>query len=198
MTLVLASGSPRRRELLARLGCPFEVIPSQVRERPAEPGEDPLDYVRFLAQLKADDVAAARPEDVVLAADTDVFIDGTILGKPAEPGDAARMLAALRGKPHCVATSVVVRRKETVYAGTVTAEVTMRNYSDEEVRQYVETGEPMDKAGAYAVQGLGSRLVSSVSGCYETVVGLPLCLVTLLLERCSMTVPAAGPYCRHV
>jgi septum formation protein len=186
--LILASGSPRRRELLARLGVDFEVVPSQVEEREPIPGEDSSAYALALAGEKAEAVARERPDDVVLAADTVVTLGGHILGKPQDEADALRMLGLLRGKRHAVVTAVAVCCGGTVRAGTVSATVAMKRFSDAEARRYVATGEPMDKAGSYAVQGKGGALVDAVEGCYNTVVGLPLCLTTDLLSACRLDV----------
>ncbi|HLJ66150.1 MAG TPA: Maf family protein [Chloroflexota bacterium] len=196
MTVVLASGSPRRRELLTRLGVEFEVVPSNVEERDPSPGEDPALYALELAEWKAAEVAARREEAVVLSADTVVAIDGEILNKPLDAADAARMLGRLRGRQHTVVTSVVTRCAGDVHRESVAAVVTMREYSDVEIARYVATGEPIDKAGAYAVQGRGGELVKRVEGCYETVVGLPLCAVARGLARCGVSV-RAGAWCRH-
>jgi septum formation protein len=197
MSLLLASSSPRRRELLARLGVPFDVVPSRFDERPPLPGEDPVAYALTLARGKAAAVAASRAGDVVLAADTVVWAGSDFFGKPLDADDAGRMLTALRGRPHCVTTAVAVRCGGREHVGAVSAEVRMRDYSNQQVREYVATGEPMDKAGAYAVQGLGRELVASVTGCYETVVGLPLCLVADLLPKCGVALHTGEPLCRH-
>lgn len=197
MTIILASGSPRRRALLERLTVPFEVIPSRVVERAPTPGEASEGYALELATDKADEVAGRFPGRLILAADTVVAIDGLILGKPRDAADARRMLSLLRGRWHEVVTAVVVRQ-DLVCRGAETARVRMRAYSDEEAAAYVETGEPMDKAGSYAVQGLGGDLVAGVRGCYETVVGLPLCLCRDLLLACGLREPLpAEPGCRH-
>lgn len=185
MTIVLASGSPRRRELLARLVPEFDIVPSNIAERPPLKGESPADYASELAHQKAVDVGQHRPGDVVLAADTAVAIDRTILGKPNDPNDAARMLALLRGRVHTVVTAVAVCCAGEEHARSVAAHVRMRNFTDEEITRYIASGEPMDKAGAYAVQGLGAKLVSKVTGCYNAVVGLPLCSTYELLRDCG-------------
>lgn len=186
MTLVLASTSPRRRELLSRLGLGYEVEPSQVEEREPEMGEDPEAYAASLAREKALAVASRRPNDVVLAADTVVAVGGQILGKPADETDALRMLRLLRGRTHTVVTGVVVVCDDRVSTGTSTARVRMRNAPDGELRAYVAGGEPMDKAGAYAVQGLGGQFVEDVIGCYNAVVGLPLRLTVDLIGQCGI------------
>jgi septum formation protein len=183
MTLMLASSSPRRQQLLWRAGLSFRVEPPHIEERSPRCGEDPELFSQEMARLKAEDVAARLPAATILAADTVVVIDGVLLGKPSGPSDATRMLRQLRGRPHQVRTSVAVLHRGALAQGTVTAEVFMRAYSDREIERYVTSGEPLDKAGAYAVQELGGRLVERVLGCYNTVVGLPLCLVFELLAR---------------
>lgn len=188
MKVVLASGSPRRRELLATLGIPFEVAPSCVDERDPFPGEEAPSYALELAREKARDVACRRPHQTVLAADTVVEVDGRILNKPLDRADARSMLQILRGRQHRVTTAVVVRCDGMEHAGHVTAGVAMRSYDDREIDEYVASGEPMDKAGAYAVQGLGGSLVSSVLGCRNAVIGLPLDLSAALLGECGVPV----------
>jgi septum formation protein len=196
--LILASSSPRRRELVTRLRVPFVVHPSRIEERTPWPGEDPATYALHLAREKALDVAREHPDDVVMGADTVVALDGVILGKPADAADARRMLAELRGKTHRVITAVCVRCGDLTECSPVESAVTMRAFSDPEIDRYVATGEPMDKAGAYAVQGLGGALVERVDGCYTNVVGLPLCLTGKLLASCSSrAAPAADAGCEH-
>ena len=198
MTVILGSGSPRRSELLGRLGVPFRVEPSQVDERMPFSHEPPEEYALALARQKGTDVAGRNPGQVVLSADTVVAIDDVILGKPVDAEDAERMLRLLRGRSHRVVTAVVVHRGESLEVGTVAATVVMRPFSDAEAAAYVATGEPMDKAGAYAVQGLGGGLVERVDGCYETVVGLPLCLATELLARAGVPISATPDLmCSH-
>jgi septum formation protein len=185
--LILASASPRRRELLARLGIPFTVQPSLIPEE--HPPTEPAVAVATVALAKARAVAwelSAEPPAVVLGADTEVVLDGRLLGKPRDAADAARMLAALRGRLHHVITGVALvaagpgGREEST---AVTTRVRMGQYTDDEIAAYVATGEPLDKAGAYAVQGLGSRLVMEVQGCFSNVVGLPVSTTRSLLER---------------
>lgn len=195
MTILLASTSPRRRDLLSRLGLSFEIVPSVVNERAPRRGEVPIDYALALAFEKVAEVARRRPGCVVLGADTVVAVDNLILGKPADTVDAVRMLTLLRGRWHMVATAVAVFCGEFKH-GAVAADVLMRSTSDEEIAWYVATGETMDKAGAYAVQGIGGKMVADVVGCYETVVGLPLCLVRELLTDCGISVPQAQG-CSH-
>lgn len=190
MTLILASTSPRRIELLSRLHLPYSVEPSGVLERDSEPGEGPAEYSLALATQKAGAVASRRPADVVLAADTVVAVDSQILGKPADEADALRMLRLLRGRTHTVVTGVVVAHGGQREFGVVSARVRILNASDEDLRAYIATGEPMDKAGSYAVQGIGGRLVGDVTGCYNAVVGLPLALTAELLQHFGVQVPS--------
>ena len=192
MRLILASASPRRRELLGRLGLPFEVRPSGIEEV-LSPGIPAAALATALARAKARDVAdrlraAGEGPALVLGADTLVVLEGRPLGKPATRGEAGAMLRALGGRRHEVVTAVVLvdigRGHET--AETVTSQVVMRSYSDAEIDTYVATGEPDDKAGAYAVQGTGGRLVSRVEGCYTNVVGLPLGTTARLLRAAGL------------
>ena len=177
--LILASNSPRRRELLENAGFEFDVQPSEIEEFPL-PGEAPEAYARRLAQDKALSVAASSaPGSIVLGADTVVAIDGEILEKPAGAPDAARMLRTLSGHTHRVITGIcLVRAPENVLACThETTAVTFRYLSEEEIESYVASGEPFDKAGGYAIQGLASRFVTRIEGCYFNVVGLPIPMV---------------------
>ena len=186
--LVLASASPRRRELLAQVGFKFDVTPAHIPEDPRA-GEDPIAYVTRLAREKAEVVYAelsskSTSQDglVVLGADTTVTLDNHILGKPEDEQDAARMLRMLSGRSHHVITGVAV---VTARGAEVAAEVTAVRFltlTDAEIDAHVATGEPMDKAGAYAIQGLAARWIPRVEGCYFNVVGLPLALVSTLLE----------------
>jgi septum formation protein len=186
--LVLASASPRRRELLAQAGFQFEVRPAHIPEDSFD-GEDPIAYVTRLAREKAEVVyremsAGASSNDglVVLGADTTVTLDNHILGKPEDAADAARMLRMLSGRSHHVITGVaVVSASGAEVAAEVTA-VRFLTLSDEEIAAYVASGEPMDKAGAYGIQGLAARWIPRVEGCYFNVVGLPLALVSTMLE----------------
>ena len=186
--LVLASASPRRRELLTQAGFSFTVHPADVPEEPVA-GEDPIGYVTRLARDKAEAVfreiagaGTASSQVVVLGADTTVTLDKLILAKPADAADAARMLKQLSGRTHHVITGVaVVTADSTEVAAEVTA-VRFLSLSDEEIEAYVATGEPMDKAGAYAIQGRAARWIPRIEGCYFNVVGLPLALVSALLE----------------
>jgi septum formation protein len=192
--LVLASASPRRRELLAQAGFTFAVHPAHIPEDPID-GENPIAYVTRLAREKAEAVyhelasgdssikspAGEGGELVVLGADTTVTLDNQILAKPSDPADAARMLRQLSGRTHYVITGVaVVTGSSTEVAAEVTA-VRFLTLSDEEIESYIATGEPMDKAGAYAIQGRAARWIPCVQGCYFNVVGLPLALVSTML-----------------
>jgi septum formation protein len=185
MRFLLASASPRRRELLRNAGFDFDVQPSQVVER-SHSGEPPEQFVRRAAREKAMQVAASCPADsFVLGADTVVVIDGETLGKPSNREDATRMLQVLSGRTHQVHTGVCLVRApgEIEALEHATTFVTLRELDEEEIRRYVESGEPMDKAGAYAVQGLASKFVTCISGCYSNVVGLPVALVYEMLKK---------------
>ena len=186
--LILASASPRRRELLAQAGFAFEVRPAHVNEDP-KPGEDAIAYVTRLAREKAQAVldamsADGEPSDalVVLGADTTVEVDAQILAKPEDAADAARMLRLLSGRTHRVMTGVAVVTKGRAEVAAEVTGVRFVTLSDAEIAAYVATGEPMDKAGAYAIQGRAGRWIPRVEGCYFNVVGLPLALVTTMLE----------------
>jgi septum formation protein len=181
-TLVLASASPRRRELLSQAGFTFEVRPAHISEE-ILPNEDPIAYVTRLAREKAQVIYdhVCDPNAVVLGADTTVTLDDLILGKPEDAGDAARMLRLLSGRTHRVITGVaVVTGKRVEVAAEVTA-VRFLTLSEEEIADYIATGEPMDKAGAYAIQGRAARWIPRIEGCYFNVVGLPLALVSTML-----------------
>lgn len=185
--LVLASASPRRRELLTQAGFSFSVHPAHIPEDPL-PNENPIAYVTRLAREKAEAVfheissQVSAPPQVVLGADTTVTLDNQILAKPADPADAARMLRQLSGRTHHVITGVaVVTDRSTEVAAEVTA-VRFFALSDEEIESYLATGEPMDKAGAYAIQGRAARWIPRIEGCYFNVVGLPLALVATMIE----------------
>jgi septum formation protein len=188
--LVLASASPRRRELLTQAGYTFRVHAAQVNEDPL-PGEEPIAYVTRLAREKAEAVFRELSADghgeplLVLGADTTVTVDGEILGKPENAAEAARMLRLLSGRSHRVMTGVaLVSAAATEVAAEVTA-VRFLTLSDEEIAAYVATGEPMDKAGAYAIQGRAARWIPRIEGCYFNVMGLPLALVAELVEARS-------------
>lgn len=173
--LILASQSPRRRELLAYAGIAFEVRGSGVPELHAA-GEDPVAYVRRLARSKAEAIEV-RAGEVVLGADTVVVSEGEILEKPFDNDDAARMLRSLSGKTHSVVTGICLRGSGKEIQDHAETFVTFHELTDDEIRLYVGSGEPVDKAGAYAIQGLASKFVRSINGCYANVVGLPVALV---------------------
>lgn len=184
--LILASRSPRRAELLREIGVPFEVIPSEIEE--VWPPGTPRDAVTALALAKCRSVAERLVVPaVVLGADTAVVLDGRVLGKPVSPEEARRMLRELRGRQHEVVTGVAVVEAPAgrEAATAVVTRVLMREYSEAEIGTYVATGEPFDKAGAYAIQGTGGALVARVEGCYTNVVGLPLTTTRRLLEACG-------------
>jgi septum formation protein len=198
-TLILASASPRRRELLAQAGYLFEVQASSVDES-RRSGEDGIRFATRLAREKAQEVFVLRQSSgdptLVLGADTVVVCDGEILGKPADAADATRMLLLLSGRTHNVVTGVaVVGGPQFVEVAAEVTQVTVRTLSPQEIAEYVAGGEPMDKAGAYAIQGYAARWIPRISGCYFNVVGLPLALVASLLEGvelrlASQTIPA--------
>jgi septum formation protein len=186
--LVLASQSPRRRELLAQLGVALEVRPADADES-VLPGEPARDYVLRVAREKA----RAVDGEVVLAADTAVVLRGDVLGKPADAGDARRMLAMLSGTRHEVLTGVCVRRNAAALGveldAVVSTTVRFRGLTTAEIDWYVATGEPLDKAGAYALQGAGGAFVLSVEGSVSNVVGLPLAETAELLRRAGFVLP---------
>jgi septum formation protein len=174
--LTLASGSPRRSELLRAAGFDFVVRPSGVPEPPFA-GGDPASYAEGLARAKAESVDG----DVVVGADTVVVVDGRVLGKPRDPAEAADMLRLLSGRAHDVITGVAVKRGGALRSAHATTRVTFRQLDDSEIARYVASGEPLDKAGAYAIQGGAARFVTDVSGDHDTVIGLPIRLLRSLL-----------------
>ena len=174
--LVLASISPRRRELIGLINYPCQFITADVDES-MNAGERPDDLVNRLARAKAE-IGARKfaPRDaIVIAADTIVSIDGAILGKPVDSNDAVRMLKVLRNRPHIVYSGLTVRRGAQAITQVATTTVHMRDYSDAEIADYVATGDPLDKAAAYAIQHNGFRPVARIDGCHANVMGLPLC-----------------------
>lgn len=183
--LVLASASPRRRELLSLAGIDFTVEPSSIPEEP-KTGESPIAYVVRLAREKAQAVLTrhASQEDIlVLGADTTVVApNGEILGKPENAADAARMLRLLSGATHQVITGVALVSHSGIETAAEVTQVTMFTLSEEEIATYIASGEPFDKAGAYAIQGRAARWIPRIHGCYFNVVGLPLALVSSMLE----------------
>jgi len=175
MHYILASASPRRRELMEMLGVENLVIRPALGEERADPALPPAELVKALAAHKAREIAAgAAADDVVIAADTIVYIDGRVCGKPHSEAEAAQMLRTLSGRTHEVFTGVCVVRNGRELCRADRSAVTFRPLSDEEIARYISTGEPMDKAGAYGIQGRGAILVRSISGDYNNVVGLPV------------------------
>jgi septum formation protein len=180
--IILASRSPRRAELLTAAGIPFEVLAADIDETPRA-NEAPAAYVERLAIEKARAVFAMRPGARVLGADTTVTIDGEILGKPSDTGDALRMLRLLNGRPHEVHTGVALVSAEGVRSAVDTTRVWFDTMTDEDISWYVATGEPVDRAGAYAIQGFASRFIPRIEGSYSNVVGLPVALVSSILNE---------------
>jgi len=180
--LILASRSPRRAELLTAAGISFEVLAADVDETPL-PGEAPAAYVERLAIAKAKAVLTLRPEARVLGADTTVTIDGEILGKPIDDADAARMLRKLSGRMHEVHTGVSLISAARVQSAVDTTRVWFDPMTDEDISWYVATGEPVDRAGAYAIQGFASRFIPRIEGSYTNVVGLPVAMVSSILKK---------------
>lgn len=182
LRVILASQSPRRRDLLDLIGIPHEVRPADLDES-LLPGESPPAHAERLAREKALKLAAAEPDAVVIGADTIVVLDGEILGKPADVDEAVATLRRLAGRTHTVFTAVAVVRGGLVVSGVESVEVTFRPLTDEQIRAYVATGEPMDKAGAYGIQGYGAVIVERVNGDYFAVMGLAIGRLVGLLER---------------
>ena len=184
MNWILASGSPRRRELLEMLGVPdLTIRPAKGPER-ATPGAGPEQTVRELSLHKAQEVAqTCAPEDIIIAADTIVYLDGAILGKPRDHDDAVRMLTALSGREHIVYTGVAVLRGGELRQAAERTAVRFRPLTSGEIERYIATGEPMDKAGAYVIQGRGALFVAHLDGDYFNVMGLPLCRLGQLLNE---------------
>jgi MAF protein len=198
--LILASASPRRRDLLSRLGVTFEVIPANVDEDAPEQTPRAEQVGRRLARSKAEAVAASYREAVVLAADTIVVYRGRLLAKPGDAAEARAMLATLRGRSHRVITGVAVARGRRVAVSHVTTRVQMRDYADDEIERYIERGEPFDKAGGYAIQDPEFRPVDRYDACYCNVVGLPLAPVIAMLRKAGVaihptTLPHACQFC---
>ena len=187
MRFILASSSPRRRELLASIGVEFDVLPSQIPEE-HQPGEAPEEYVARLSREKANAVATQHPSHWVIAADTTVLLGDQLLEKPLDEHDAARMLSLIAGRTHVVYTGVTLQNVERKYQETRVAEseVRMLPLPPEDVEWYVRTGEPMDKAGAYAVQGIGAWFIEAIEGSYTNVVGLPLSTLFNMMRRAGI------------
>ena len=191
MRLVLASASPRRAELLKAAGIEFDVMPADVDET-MDVEDTPEGYVRRVAQLKAEAVLPGAGERPVLGADTIVIVGHAVLGKPSDTADAGRMLRLLAGREHSVMTGVCLinpaAESGRVQMSTTRTSVEFAGLTDEEISWYVASGEPMDKAGAYAIQGLASRFVTRIEGSYSNVVGLPVALVYDLCKRAGLLV----------
>lgn len=187
MQIILASGSPRRQELLRQIGLSFTVEPSQVDEHLTDPLEPPQ-LVEKLALMKAREVARRHPESLVIGADTIVVVDGDVLGKPADRADAVAMLERLSGRDHLVMTGVALvqgGREQVAHEETA---VRFAPLTREQIAQYVDSGEPMDKAGAYGIQGRAAALIPSISGDYFNVVGLPLFRTVQMLSQFGLTI----------
>jgi len=190
--ILLASASPRRRELLALLALAFTVVAADVDETDGE-GESPPAMVHRLSRSKALTVAARYPSTLVVAADTTVALDGRSLGKPADAAEATAMLRALRGRPHRVYSSLTVALKEQIVTDLAESQVWMRPYSDDEIARYVAGGDPLDKAGAYGIQHAGFHPAARVEGCFASVMGLPLCHLARALARLGVATPVDVP-----
>ncbi|MBN2499964.1 MAG: septum formation protein Maf [Anaerolineales bacterium] len=193
--LILASASPRRRELIALGGWKFTVQTAEIDETPL-PGENPSDYVLRLAVGKAQAVAAAAPNPaVIVAADTTVVDQDEILGKPADEAEARAMLERLRGRTHQVYTALtaVHTGNNLIFADQACTDVPMRAYTDEEIQTYIDSGDPFDKAGGYAIQHAGFHPAENLSGCFANVVGLPLCHLTRTLSKLGIQPEADIP-----
>jgi len=193
--LVLASRSPRRYELLKQMGLDFDVVPSCIEEGGLLPGEAPREHVLRLSEAKARDVGMHYPDAWVIGADTIVFVDGTVLGKPKNREEAMEMLRQLSGKEHSVLTGFSVnhigRGKRDQEA--VQTSVKVKPLTEAEIKWYVGTGEPFDKAGAYAIQGMGAFMIESIRGSYTNVVGLPVCELIQMLSRLgALTISKSG------
>jgi len=179
--VVLASSSPRRRELLSMIGIPHDVLPAGIDERYL-PEEDPPAHAERLAREKAAAVASRVAGALVIAADTIVVVDGDVLGKPRGRAEAAAMLRRLSGRSHTVHTAVAIRYGNREASGVESPCVTFRALDDGQIAAYIDTGEPMDKAGAYGIQGFGATLVTRIEGDYFAVMGLPLQRTVALIE----------------
>lgn len=182
--IILASKSPRRRYLLKQAGLFFRVIPSSIDETSVATSS-PETYVRVLSEAKAHDVAEKYPDKWVIGADTIVLKDGTILGKPSSQAEARTMLKCLSGQTHQVLTGYAIccRTQKKSFSETIKTDVLFKTLTDEEIEWYIHTREPFDKAGAYAIQGLGTFLVKRINGSYTNVVGLPVCEVIEFLIK---------------
>jgi septum formation protein len=188
--IVLASASPRRRELVADLGLDFDIHPSRAEEPAPLPCESPADYAARMAKMKTLEVADRFPDRTVLGADTIVVLGDRIMGKPADAADALGMLTALSGRTHQVITAFCLAAPDRpALTRAVSTDVDMRASTEAELRAYIATGEPTDKAGAYAIQGVGTFLVTAIRGSYTNVVGLPVARVLEVLISWGVAVP---------
>lgn len=191
--IILASNSPRRKDLFSLFDVPFEIIPADINED-VLPDESPKAYVARLARSKAD-VIASDHEGLIIAADT-VVVDGEqLLGKPLDGADARQMLVQLRGRTHQVYTGIAIIRTSTgeTFEDICQTDVPMRTYSDEEIDAYIATGDPMDKAGAYAIQHAGFHPVERLTSCYASVMGFPLCHLFVGLKKLGISIPEDLP-----
>lgn len=186
MRVILASQSPRRRELLTLVGIPHDVQPADIDETPW-PDEAPIPHTARLATAKAQVIASRNSDALVIAADTIVVIDGAILGKPTDAADARAMLRRLSGRTHEVCTAMAVAIGEQVRSEVVRVQVRFRTLDDDSIARYVETGEPMDKAGAYGIQGYGATIVEHIEGDYFAVMGLSLVTVVRLAGQLGVS-----------
>lgn len=184
MAIILASGSPRRKELLEMMGAKdFLIIPAKGEEKAGD-GLGPAELVKALASAKANEVAAGRPaEDIIIAADTIVWLDGEVFGKPHSKEEAKAMLMKLSGKEHFVYTGLSVIRGGIEDRGVEESRVRFREISEAEIERYIESGEPMDKAGAYGIQGRGSLFITGIDGDYYNIMGFPVCRLNDMLGR---------------
>lgn len=189
MSIILASKSPRRQELFRLLGLDYTVQTADIDER-MDPSLPPEQEVARVGAKKAAAIAETNPEAVIVSADTIVVIDGSVLGKPKDEADAARMLHLLSGRTHEVLTGLCVRQGARIEQTVSRTLVTFRPLTDAEIAAYIRTGEPMDKAGAYGAQGFGSLFVSHIDGDFFTVMGLPVCELCRLLRKLGITILA--------
>lgn len=187
--IILASKSPRRKQLLSMMGLEFTVQTADIDET-MDPSQTPVHEVAAVSARKAEKIAAQHPQDVIVSADTIVVIDGKILGKPKDEQDAARMLRLLSGRTHTVYTGLTVHADGKANTQVVSTGVTFRDLSDAEIAAYIETKEPMDKAGAYGIQGYGSMFVSHLDGDYFCVMGLPVCTLAGMLRDAGVRILA--------
>lgn len=189
--VILASSSPRRRELLTLIGIQHEVIPADIDESERR-GENPLEHAERLAREKATVIAHRHPDALIIAADTIVVIDDRVLGKPRTTDEAAVMLRTLRGRTHRVLTAVAVAQGTRLVSGVEEVDVTFRDLTDADIAAYIATGEPMDKAGAYGIQGFGATIVRRIEGDYFAVMGLAIGRMVELLRRLNIRYEFGG------